>query len=294
MEQIAPVDTIPDLVNDVRKQPKLRWHSMAVFGLITFGLIVLISIFAPLLTRHDPIDQNIMERFAPISGDHLIGTDSLGRDVFSRLLFGGRLALVISFVTVFISALIGTMIGSLASRKVGTIVDEILMRSIDLFISFPNIIIALMIVVALKPGFWSLVLALTLTGWAPYARLARAVGLEIATQTYIEAATATGESEFLIIWKHILPNTLGPILAQIFLRFGHTLLLIAGLSYLGIGIQPPTPDWGYMLAEAQPYMVRVPYLILAPGFTIFITTLSVTMAGQGLMLMFDPQQKRTW
>jgi peptide/nickel transport system permease protein len=168
------------------------------------------------------------------------------------------------------------------------------MRAIDLFLAFPNIIIALMIVVMLKPGFWALVLALTITGWTPYARLARAVGLEIATQTYIEAAVATGESEFLTMRKHILPNTLGPILAQVFLRFGHTLLTIAGLSYLGIGIQPPTPDWGSMLAEAQVYMVRVPSLILSPGLIIFITTLSVTMAGQGLMLMFDPQQRRTW
>jgi peptide/nickel transport system permease protein len=172
--------------------------------------------------------------------------------------------------------------------------DEILMRAIDLFLSFPQIIIALMIVVALKPGFVSLVLALTITGWTPYARLARAVGLEIATQTYIEAAAASGESEFLIMRKHIIPNTLGPILAQVFLRFGHTLLTIAGLSYLGIGIQPPTPDWGAMLAEAQPYMVRVPSLIVSPGIVIFLATLSVTMAGQGLMLMFDPQQRRTW
>jgi len=233
-------------------------------------------------------------RLKTASAEHWLGTDALGRDVYSRLLFGGRLSLIIAFVTVGISALFGTIIGSLASRQAGTLLDEILMRAIDLFISFPPIIVSLMIVVALEPGFWSLVLALTITGWTPYARLARAVGLEIATQTYVEAAAATGESEFLIIRKHILPNTLGPILAQVFLRFGHTLLIIAGLSYLGIGIQPPTPDWGYMLAEAQPFMVRDPLLILAPGFIIFITTLSVTMAGQGLMLMFDPQQKRTW
>ncbi len=118
----------------------------------------------------------------------------------------------------------------------------------------------MMIVVVLKPGFGALVLALTITGWTPYARLARAVGLEISTQTYIEAAAAIGESELLTMRKHILPNTLGPILAQVFLRFGHTLLTIAGLSYLGIGIQPPTPDWGSMLADAQAYMLRVPTL----------------------------------
>jgi ABC-type dipeptide/oligopeptide/nickel transport system permease subunit len=278
----------------MRHKPRFRWHPMAVFGLVTFGLVVFVSIFAPLITTYDPTDQILRDRLKTPSLVHPLGTDSLGRDVLSRILFGGRQALVISFVSVAISATIGTILGALASRHGGSLVDEILMRAIDLFISFPNIIIALMILVMLKPGFWSLVLAVTITGWTPYARLARAVGLEIASQTYIEAAAATGESEFLTMRKHIIPNTLGPILAQIFLRFGHTLLTIAGLSYLGIGIQPPTPDWGSMLAEAQAFMVRDPTLILSPGLIIFVTTLSVTMAGQGLMLMFDPQQNRTW
>jgi peptide/nickel transport system permease protein len=294
MGNTASVVDLPSISGELRRKPRFRWHSMAVFGLVTFGIIVFMSIFAPLLTAYDPTDQDLRNRLKFPSVEHPLGTDSLGRDVFSRILFGGRQALVISFVSVVISATIGTVLGALASRHAGSILDEILMRAIDLFLSFPNIIIALMVVVTMKPGFWPLVLALTITGWTPYARLARAVGLEIATQTYIEAAAATGESEFLTMRKHILPNTLGPILAQIFLRFGHTLLTIAGLSYLGIGIQPPTPDWGSMLAEAQAFMVRVPTLILAPGLVIFIATLSVTMAGQGLMLMFDPQQSRTW
>jgi ABC-type dipeptide/oligopeptide/nickel transport system permease subunit len=294
MNDTVAVDEFPCVSTDLRRVPRFRWHPMAVFGLVTFSVIVLASILAPVLSPYDPTDQNLRNRLQPMSAEYLLGTDALGRDVFSRILHGGSLALQITTVSVLISALIGTVIGSLASRHAGSLLDEILMRAIDLFLSFPNIIIALAIVVMLKPGFGSLVLALTITGWTPYARLARAVGLEIATQTYIEAAEATGESEFLIMRKHILPNTMGPILAQVFLRFGHTLLTIAGLSYLGIGIQPPTPDWGMMLAEAQKYMIQVPSLILAPGLIIFITTLSVTMAGQGLMLMFDPQQRRTW
>lgn len=280
--------------NDLRRTPRFRWHPMAVFGLITFGIIIFMSIFAPLLAGYDPTDQDLRNRLKLPTIQHPLGTDALGRDVLARVMYGGQLALVISFVSVAISALIGTVIGAMASRHAGSMLDELLMRAIDLFLSFPNIIIAMMIVVMLKPGFWALVLALTITGWTTYARLARAVGLEISTQTYIEAAAAIGESEFLTMRKHIVPNTLGPILAQVFLRFGHTLLTIAGLSYLGIGIQPPTADWGSMLADAQAYMVRVPTLILAPGITIFIATLSVTMAGQGLMLMFDPQQRRTW
>jgi ABC-type dipeptide/oligopeptide/nickel transport system permease subunit len=294
MNEVAFLEDITLAQSDLRVQPRFRWHSTAIIGLTIFGVIILASILAPYLTQYDPTDQVLRDRLLLPSATHLLGTDALGRDVYARILYGGRQALVISFVSVFINATIGTIIGALASRRAGTLSDEILMRAIDLFLSFPSIIIALMVVVALKPGFWALVLALTITGWTPYARLARAVGLEIASQTYIEAAAATGESEFLIMRKHILPNTLGPILAQVFLRFGHTLLTIAGLSYLGIGIQPPTPDWGAMLADAQAFMVRVPTLILSPGLVIFITTLSVTLAGQGLMLMFDPQQRRTW
>jgi ABC-type dipeptide/oligopeptide/nickel transport system permease subunit len=293
MEEAAGIMEIPCQEN-LRQKPRFRWHSTAVIGLITFGIILLASILAPVIAPYDPADQVLRERLQKPSREHLLGTDALGRDEFSRILYGGRLAFVITFISVFIGATFGTFLGALASRHSGSVLDEMIMRAIDLFLAFPNIIIAMMILVMLKPGIMSLVLALTITGWTPYARLARAVGLEISTQTYIEAAAATGESEFLTLRKHILPNTMGPILAQIFLRFGHTMLLIAGLSYLGIGIQPPTPDWGQMLSEAQPYMLRVPMLIIAPGMAIFITTLAVTLAGQGLMLMFDPQQRRTW
>jgi ABC-type dipeptide/oligopeptide/nickel transport system permease subunit len=294
MEEAVTPFELPKIETNLRRQPRFRWHSTAVVGLVIFAIVVITSILAPVIAPYDPTDQVLRARLEPPSASHLLGTDALGRDVFSRILYGGRLALVISFVSVFISATFGTVLGALASRHAGSTIEEIIMRAIDLFLSFPSIIIALMIVVTLKPGFWALVLALTITGWTPYARLARAVGLEILTQTYIEAAAAIGESEFLTMRKHILPNTMGPILAQIFLRFGHTMLMIAGLSYLGIGIQPPTPDWGQMLADAQPYMVRVPTLIIFPGLAIFITTLAVTLAGQGLMLMFDPQQRRTW
>jgi peptide/nickel transport system permease protein len=253
-------------------------------------VIVLAAIFAPLLTPYDPNDQALRDRLLLPSATHLLGTDNLGRDVFARIVYGGRFSLVITSVAVLISAVFGTALGALAARR-GGIVDEVIMRILDLFLSFPSIVIALVLVALLEPGFGTLVLALTIVGWTPYARLSRAVVLEINTRGYIEAAKALAAPEFLIFRKHVLPNTLGPILAMGFLRFGHMLLTIAGLSYLGLGAQPPTPDWGAMLADAQPFMQRVPSLILAPGLTIFITTLSVTLAGQGLTLMFDPRQR---
>ena len=270
---------------------RITWQPTAIIGLTIFSLVVLAAVFAPLLTDFDPYAQALLDRLQLPSRTHILGTDTFGRDVFARIIYGGRFSLVITAISVLISATTGTLIGALAARR-GGLLDEFIMRVIDLFLAFPGIIFALIIVALLEPGFWTLVLALAITGWTPYARLARAVGLEINTHAYIEAATAMGASEFVILWKHVLPNTLGPILATVFLRFGHMLLTISGLSYLGLGAQPPIPDWGAMLSEAQPYMQRVPSLILVPGLTIFITTLSVTLAGQGLTLMFDPQHKR--
>jgi peptide/nickel transport system permease protein len=193
---------------------------------------------------------------------------------------------------VITSGLIGTLVGALAGR-VGGVVDEVVMRAVDLVIAFPAIIMALIIATLMKSGFATLVLAVTLTSWTTFARLARAVTLEVSTQDYILAAAAVGVSEARVLFKHIIPNITGPILTTSFLRFGHLLLIIAGLSYLGLGAQPPTPDWGAMLAEAQPYMQRVPSLILAPGLTIFVTALSVSLAGQGLSLILHPKQRRS-
>jgi peptide/nickel transport system permease protein len=277
---------------ETKHSRRIQWHPSAVAGLLIFGLIILAGLAAPLLTQYDPNDQVLRDRLLLPSTTHLLGTDALGRDVLSRLLYGGRFSLIIAGVSVSISAIVGTTIGAITARR-GGLLDELVMRVIDLFNSFPVIITALIIVALLKPGFWTLVVALTITAWTPYARLARAVTLEINTRYYIEAATALGASEFLILRKHVLPNSLGPILATVFLRFGTMLLRIAGLSYLGLGAQPPTPDWGAMLSEAQPFMQRVPTLILAPGLMIFVATLSVTLAGQGLTLMFDPQQRRS-
>jgi peptide/nickel transport system permease protein len=273
------------------RSKRIRWNRTAIIGLVVFGLVVLSALFAPFLTAFDPYEQVLLDRLQLPSSTHVLGTDTFGRDVFARIIYGGRFSLLITAISVLISATSGTLIGAIAARRGGWL-DEFIMRVLDLFLAFPGIIFALIIVALLNPGFWTLVLAITITGWVPYARLARAVGLEINTHAYIEAATAMGASEALILWRHVLPNTLGPILATVFLRFGHTLLTISGLSYLGLGAQPPIPDWGAMLSEAQPYMQRVPSLILVPGLTIFITTLSVTLAGQGLTLMFDPQQRR--
>lgn len=273
-----------------------RWHWTAVLGLGTFGLIILLVVLAPLVTVHDPLHQVLGERLQGPSATHWLGLDHLGRDVFARLLYGGRFSMVIAGVTVVISASVGTLLGALSGR-IGGGFDEAVMRTVDLLISFPEIIVALVLVALLGPSFGTMVLALSLLAWSPFARLARGLTLEVNTREFIEAAEGLGCSRWFIITRHVLPNIFGPLFAMGFLRFGHKLITVGSLSYLGLGAQPPTPDWGAMLAEAQPYMQREPLLLIAPGLLIFITALAVTIAGQGLSIMLDPRQKsggRKW
>lgn len=273
-----------------RIRSRITWPITVIAGMVILVLVLLATLFAPWLSPVDPNQQVLIDRLQPPSGAHLLGTDHLGRDVFARLLYGGRFSLLLTVVAVLIAGSMGTILGGVAGF-LGGLLDEALMRLVDLLIVFPGIVIALVIAALLKPSFGTLLLALTITSWTPYARLARALTLDVKTQPYLEAAQAIGASQAGILSRHILPNIMGPILAMSFLRFGHMLLTIAGLSYLGLGAQPPTPDWGAMIAEALPYMQRVPTLLFVPSLTIFLTTLSVTLVGQGLMLILDPKQR---
>jgi peptide/nickel transport system permease protein len=269
-----------------RRAARRSWHPTAIVGLGLFVFIAGVTVCAPLLARYDPTDQVLRDAFAAPSAAHWLGTDRLGRDLFARIAYGGRFPLAVTLVAVSVSAIFGTLLGAVVGR-VGGAVEEIAMRLIDVFLSFPSVLVGFVIAALLKPGFGTLVLALTITDWTPFARLARAITLELNTRAYIEAAFAVGAPEPVIIRKHVLHHLAGPVLAMGFLRFGHGLLTIAGLSYLGLGAPPPAPDWGAMLAEAQPYMVRFPVLVLAPGLVIFATALGVALAGRGLMLMAD-------
>jgi peptide/nickel transport system permease protein len=199
----------------------------------------------------------------------------------SRLIAGGRFALVIAAVTLVFSCIIGTIIGVSAARAGGH-VDEIAMRSVDVLISFPDVIVAVFLTALLGTGYGTLIVALTLVGWTPFARLARDLALEINNRDFVRAAEVLGCSRSFIVFRHIIPNAVRPIAAMSFLRFGHKLITVGGLSYVGLGVQPPTPDWAAMMAEAQPYLDRAPWLVIAPGLAIFLSALSVTWIGQGL------------
>ena len=284
MGAAVPKDSYKDTLEAILRKLNLRDLSApAALSLVVLATIGIVALFAPLLAPYDPNDQNLSARLELPSLAHPLGTDHLGRDVLSRLLIGSRFSLAITTVSVLISGIFGTLVGAFAGRTGGS-TDEVAMRVVDVVLVFPDLVVAFALASLLGQSFGTIVLAVTLFAWTPYARLARAVALEVNTREFMEAAVALGSTPLFILRRHVLPNIMGPILAMGFLRFGQILITIAGLSYLGVGAQPPTPDWGAMLWEAQPYMRRVPSLTLIPGATIFITALSVTLLGQYMML----------
>jgi peptide/nickel transport system permease protein len=264
-----------------------RWAISTYVSLLFLGLILLATVGAPWLAPVDPNEQTLAHRLQAPSATHWLGADHLGRDLLARLLYGGRSSLLLSALAVLVNGCVGVWIGVVAGR-LGGLWDEVTMRLVDVLIVFPHLLLALVIAALLPASFGALLLALTITGWTTYARLARALTLAVLARPFIEAATALGVPEGRLLWRHVLPNILGPILAMSFLRFGHTLLTVAALSYLGVGIQPPTPDWGAMIAEAQPYMQRAPRLLIAPALLIFLTSLVVTLLGQRLSACLTP------
>jgi peptide/nickel transport system permease protein len=264
-----------------QRRPGARRGLTFHLGLAIFTAIVVVSALAPLVSPYDPAAQSLLRRLAAPSTAHWLGTDQLGRDAMSRLIAGGRFALVIAAVTLVLSCIIGMIIGVSAARAGGH-VDEIAMRSVDLLISFPDVIVAVFLTALLGTGYVTLIVALTLVGWTPFARLARGLALEINNRDFVRAAEVLGCSRSFIVFRHIVPNAARPIAALSLLRFGHKLITVGGLSYVGLGVQPPTPDWAAMMAEAQPYLDRAPWLVIAPGLAIFLSALSVTWIGQGL------------
>jgi peptide/nickel transport system permease protein len=237
-------------------------------------------VLAEFLAPYDPNAQVLSERLTGPSTEHLFGTDLLGRDVLSRLMYGGQFSLAVASISLLITSVLGTLVGVVSARA-GGFVDEILMRVVDILLSFPDVIVGLLLVFLLGPGPLTVIVALSVVGWTPFARLGRALTLTISTRDYIEAATALGCSESFILFRHVLPNVLSPLLALGMTRFGYQLIAVSGLSYLGVGVQPPASDWGSMLAEGQPYMRQVPSLVIVPGLTIFLTALAVMWLGKG-------------
>ncbi|PWW36118.1 peptide/nickel transport system permease protein [Paenibacillus pabuli] len=265
-------------------------HRLAVAGLVVTLLLILIAIFAPWLSPHSPYEVTAEFSAAP-SSSHWLGTDQVGRDVLARLLYATRVAVTVGFGTVALYVAFGTIIG-LWAAYVGGWVDMMVMRITDMFMAFPYMMVILVVVSVLGPTLWTLVLVLALFSWPSIARLVRGSVLTLKQMDYIKAGVALGLSTPRIVFRHILPNALAPIIVNATFGVAAAIMAESGLSFLGMGVQPPTASWGNMLTDAQSITVMTdqPWLWLPPGIMILVTVLAINFVGDGLRDALDPKQ----
>ena len=260
----------------------------AAVGLIIVLLVVLAALLAPWLATHDPVETNFSDRFSPVSRKHPMGTDNLGRDVFSRILHGARLSLGMALSATIGITVLGVLLGLVAGMY-GRFAETVIMRAVDVLLALPTLILALVVVGLLGQGLRNLIITIILVGWPRYARLVRGMSLKIREQDFVEAARAVGATRPRIMFRHVAPNLLGPIVVFSTLDLGSVLLSVSGLSFLGFGVGPPTPEWGAMLAEARPFLDRAPQLLFWPGAAITLMVLAFNLAGDGLRDLLDPR-----
>lgn len=256
-------------------------------GLLIVALFFVMAIAAPLIAPQDPIDQDVANRYAPISAQHLLGTDNLGRDELSRIIYAARASL---FTTVVVGVLIlftGVVVGTV-SGLVGGLLDGLLMRIVDVLLAFPPLLLALAVTGMLGPGLTNLAIALVAVYWVEYARVVRGLVLSIRERPFVESARAIGQSRTRIAVRHVIPNVISPVIVLATLRTGQLLLTLAGLSFLGLGVQPPTPEWGAMLSEGQSFLASAPQLMVYPGIAITLVALGFNLLGDGLRDVLDP------
>ncbi len=275
-------------------------HRLAVASLVVLLLLVLSALLAPVIAPFDPDALSTTERLQGPSTRHWLGTDDIGRDIFSRVLYGGRISLLIGVAATAVSLLIGTVIGAIAGYF-GGFVDNLLMRVVDIFLSFPSLFILIVLATVIRTNsvlrqysgsIWPISIVIGALSWMALARLVRATFLSLREKEFVEAARAAGASNSRIMIRHILPGSLGPIIVQGTLLVAATIITESGLSYLGFGVQPPTATWGTLLDNAQGKMQELPVFAIAPGLMIFLTVMSINYIGDGLRDAFDPHSTR--
>jgi len=268
-------------------------NKLAMLGLVVLILLIFMALTANWIADYDEvvINQVTSRRLEAPSGDHIFGTDEYGRDLASRVMHGARTSLVIGFASAFVSVLIGGIVGAVAGFYGGK-VDNVIMRFTDILIAIPFMLLAIAIISALGAGTRNLIMALAIAHTPAYTRLFRVSVLSIRSQEYVEAARSIGCTDGIIIAKHIIPNTIGPLIVQFTLGIAQSILEACSLSYIGLGVQPPTPEWGSMLSEGANLIRNAPHLILFPGIAIFLTVLAVNLLGDGLRDALDPRLKK--
>jgi peptide/nickel transport system permease protein len=270
-------------------------HRLAVFAVFVLLVLIALVVLAPLLSPHDPLKTEAGDKLLPPSSEHPLGTDDMGRDVLSRILYGGRVSLTVGFLATLVSLIIGTVIGGLAGFFGGAL-DNALMRVTDLFLSFPTLFVLILLSALLREtqmnylrnGPLPVVIVIAALSWMGLARLVRASFLSLREQEFVEAARSVGAGRFRIMSRHILPNAIGVLVVNSTLILAFAIIMESGLSYLGFGVQPPTPTWGNMLNRAQIYVYIAPWLGIFPGLMIFLTVISINYIGDGLRDALDP------
>ncbi len=270
---------------------RLRRNRAAVVGAGVVLVFVLLAVLAPILVPYNPIQGNLNDRLQSFSGPHWLGTDELGRDLLSRILYGARVSLQIQIVAVVLALIVGVLLGSL-SGYLGGYVDSIIMRCMDILLAFPGIFLALGIIAALGPGLLNLMFAAGISSIPQFARIVRASILSLKEREFVEAALALGSGSNRVMFRHLLPNCLAPIIVQSTLRMATVLLTASGLSFLGLGVQPPIPEWGAMLSNARSYLIVAPHVATIPGLAIMVVVVGFNLFGDGLRDTLDPRLRQ--
>lgn len=256
------------------------------------GFVILMAIFAPLLAPHDPSAQDTARRLEGPSSEHLLGLDDLGRDVLSRIIWGARVSLRVGFSVVIIASITGVILGAIAGYFGGW-ADTIIMRICDILLAFPGILLAIALVAVLGPSLNNVVLALAVIGWVSYARLVRGQVLKVRESEYVTAARALGARSGRVISRHVLPNVINPVIVMATLGLAGSILAEASLSFLGLGVQPPTPSWGAMLTAGRRYLGLANHLAIYPGIAIMIAVMGLNFLGDGLIDALDPKYRKS-
>ena len=266
-------------------------NRLSYIGIAIAAVVIILAIFAPFIATHDPTAQDLARRFLSPSGEHWFGTDGLGRDVFSRVVYGTRISLQVGITVVLVSGVIGIIIGAIAGFYGGW-VDKLLSGYLfNVFLAFPGLLLAIALVAFLGAGLGKLILALCIIGWVGYARVMRGQVLKVREYDFVVAARALGAGDMRILFTHILPNAIQPLIVQASLGMAGAVLSEASLSFLGLGIPPPAPSWGTMIEEARNYFSTFPHTLFFPGAAIALTVLAFNFIGDGLREYLDPKQR---
>lgn len=293
-EETRSASTIPlDEPSRVRESPwqRLAQDRMALAGLAVLAVIVFLVLAAPWIAGQDPVDIDPINKFQAPSWEHPLGTDNLGRSIWARIVWGGRLTLGTATAAMLVILVVGVLVGVVAGLRGGW-VDGLIMRVVDVLMAFPSLILALAIAGMLGPSLVNVLIGIAAVGWVTYARVVRGMVLSVREEAYVEAARSVGVPGWRLALRHVLPNILSPVIVLMTLDMGALLLSISALSFLGLGAQAPTPEWGRMLNDARPFMQTAPHLMIFPGLAIFLTVMAFNLLGDGLRDAMDPKTRR--